>query len=755
MRVDSGLTPPNDADRVPLSAPFRPCRSTRIGAALMRDTPRMTRPTDSVSGRNVTTFCRICNAMCGLIVTVSDDMRITEVRGDTTHPLSKGYTCPKGRAVGALHHDPDRLDHPLLGRDPNRHQVGWSSLLDDLAAALIDIVERSGPDAVAMYLASGSAFDTAGRRMAERFLSALGSRQKYTATTIDTPCKPLVAEMVGGWSGLTPVWDHRAGSLLVLIGTNPVVSHGHSNAIPDPVRRLREFSERGGTVWVVDPRRTATAELADHHLQIRAGTDWLVLAWLVQQLLADDERRADASRRAEGVEVLHRAVADLDQNLVADLTGIPPETLGNLLADVVAAGRLCALTGTGTTMTTTANVTEFLLWALMVITDSHDREGGTWFNPGFLTRLDTRDLTGAASSSPPPTTMGPPSRPELPRRFGEWPVSALITEIESGSVEALLVIGGSPMTAFPDSVRLERALRDIPVLAVADILPTATTELATHVLPAVDQLERADLTWLLDTYQLEVAAQYTDAAVPPRHDRAPVWRMMLGLADRMGLELLPPHIDPTTVDERRLLDPLIDRSVDPDALRRSPTGVVHTGPVFGWVHDRVLPDGRWNLDCPPLLEQLGDALLDAGSTTHEDRSDAMVLIPHRRLRMMNSQLRRIGAPGGRLERPDIGVHPQPARTLGIGEGDPVTVRSRHGSLVGIARLDPTLDTRSVTITHGVDDCNVSNLTSSEIDIDPLTGMVRQGTLPVEISAGPPRSNATARDRVHRRDDRPG
>ena len=133
-------------------------------------------------------------------------------------------------------------------------------MLDDLARRCRTL-DVAGPDGVAMYLASGSAFDSAGRRAAERFLRVLGSQQKYTATTIDTPSKPLVAELVGGWSGLTPIWDHERSTLLVLIGSNPVVSHGHSNAIPSPLRRLRQHRARGGEIWVVDPRRTETARV--------------------------------------------------------------------------------------------------------------------------------------------------------------------------------------------------------------------------------------------------------------------------------------------------------------------------------------------------------------------------------------------------------------------------------------------------------------------------------------------------------------
>ena len=186
--------------------------------------------------REERSFCRICNAMCGIVVTVDDEERVQRVRGDEAHPLSRGYTCPKGRAIGLFHHDPRRLDEPEI----NGEVVTWDRALDDMAALVRTTIDAHGPDAIGMYLASGSAFDTNGRRAAERFLRLMGSAQKYTAATIDTPSKPLVAELVGGWSGLTPVWDHERSSLFILVGSNPLVSHGHSNAMPDPVVRLRE-----------------------------------------------------------------------------------------------------------------------------------------------------------------------------------------------------------------------------------------------------------------------------------------------------------------------------------------------------------------------------------------------------------------------------------------------------------------------------------------------------------------------------------
>lgn len=681
-------------------------------------------------GEQHRSFCRICNAMCGIVVTVGADGSVEQVRGDGDHALSRGYTCPKGRAIPALHHDPRRLDRPLVGRGADRTAAGWGVVLDDLHARLAETIEAHGPDSVAMYLASGSAFDAAGRRAAERFLSVLGSHQRYTATTIDTPCKPLVAELVGGWSGLTPVWD-EASSLLVLFGSNPVVSHGHSNAMPDPVSRLRELQARGGAVWVLDPRRTETARLADRHLQLRPETDWVVLGWLVRRLLRDAVRRADAECRASGVEQLDVALLVFDDTeMVSRLTGMAATDLEALLAAITVAGRVSALTGTGTSMTATANVTEHLLWALHVVTDSYDRPGGMWFNPGYLSQLDQRDWV-ASDGVPEP---GPPSRPELPRRFGEWPCVGLVSEIEAGNVTTLFVVGGNPATAFPDESRTRAALASLDTLVVIDVLPTETTELATHVLPAVDQLERADTTWLLDSYQLAVAAHYTPAVVEPAAERKPVWWMVGSLAERLGLSALPRGVTVDTATEEELLRPLLERSAGgAEVLLGSPSGAVASGPVFGWVHDQVLPEGGWRLAPEPLMAQLNEAIgtLDGRPAVTGSASDGLVLVPHRQLRTMNSQLRDIAAPGASVESVAVLVHPGRAALLGP-DGTVVTVTSAHGSLTGALRADDRLHPDAVAVAHGWADPNVSALTSATDDVDPLTGMVRQGGVPVEL-----------------------
>ena len=660
------------------------------------------------------TFCRVCNAMCGLVVTTVGD-RVTRVRGDESHPLSRGYSCPKGRTIGELHHAPYRLDHPEVGRAAERGPRTWDDTLDDLARRLDAVRTTAGPDGIAMFLASGSAFDAAGRRAAERFLRLIGSAQKYTATTIDTPCRPLVAESMGGWSGLTPLWDEEGASFLLLVGSNPVVSHGHSNAMPDPVRRLRRFRDRGGELVVVDPRRTETAALAETHLAIRPGTDWLLLAWLVRELLVGE---------VEGVDDLRAALAPLTLDQVARITDLSPAAIESLLGSIRRHGRINALTGTGSSMSAHADVAEYLLWTLLAVTDSFDVPGGMWFNPGLLSRLDERDLpTGDGRPG-----AGPPSAPHLPRRFDEWPCVGLLHEIESGNVRALVVVGGNPALAFPDTERTRRALSSLETLAVLDIVPTATTALATHVLPATDQLERADITWLLDTYQLAVAGQYTDAVVAPRAERRPVWWILGSVAERLGLDLLGAPVD--DVDETDLLAPVLRRSRSgADALVDSPSGVVVSGPVHGWVTERVLPDGRWRLQPADLL----DALRGAVDSIESDHTDALRLVVHRRMRMMNSQMATLTT--GTDDEIGVRMHPDVAQGVG-GEGASVVVHTDHGSVTGRVVVDARLRADTVTIGHGSEACDVSRLTSATNGIDPLTGMVEQSALRCRLDPAP-------------------
>jgi anaerobic selenocysteine-containing dehydrogenase len=665
-------------------------------------------------------YCRFCGALCGVLVDTDGD-RVLGVRGDLAHPLSRGYTCPKGRALPAFHHHPDRLDQPLLEGKP----ATWDDVLGDLAARIGTITDAHGPDAVGSYSGTGSAFDVNGRRIAERLMQALPSRSRFSTATVDNACKPLVAELMAGHPGIIPALDHENATLVLLLGTNPVVSHGHLNAFPDPVVRLRKLA-RQGEVWVVDPRRHETARLATRHLSIRPGTDYALLAFLVRSLLRpEDGGGADWGYLAdhaqpEDVERLRRAVEPFDRTTAARRCGLPDQDLDDLLAAIRRHPRLSGQSGTGVTMSAAANASEWLLWALHIVTGSYDRPGGMWFNPGYMKCYDRRPLR-ASDGAPAP---GPRSRPELPGRWGELPCAALADEIEAGHVRALFVVGGDPLTALAEPDRLAAAFARLDVLVVADVVTNEVTDLASHVFACAGQLERADLPGLADTFQVAVAAQYTPAVVPPAADRKPMWWPFAELGRRLGHDLLPDGLTPETCTDDDLLALLADRSASSFAeLKAAGTALLASEGTFGWVTRNLLPGGRWRLAPEPLVAALAELA--------DEAPPPLVLIPRRQLRHMNSQLRDGAAGAVRADDADVLIHPADAAAASLRSGETVEVRSAHGSLTGVARVTDDVREGTVAIPHGFVAPNVSHLTDTGA-ADPLTGMTRQSGIAVTL-----------------------
>lgn len=664
-------------------------------------------------------YCRICPAQCGIVVT-TDGERVVEVRGDDGHPRTHGYTCAKGRALPAFHHHALRLDAPRL----EGAAVAWPVLLDDLAARLRALQETYGPDSIACYYGTWSWLDALGRRSAERFFRRIGTRSVYSALTVDAVARSYVAELMGGSSALIANLDPDATGLTILVGTNPVVSHGHTSALADPITALRRLAARNG-LWVLDPRRTESARLATRHLAPRPGRDYVVLGYVLRELLAHGADAGYLREHAAGVHELECAVARFDRDYAAARSGLSEDTLDDLVAAVRAAVRFAVLTGTGITMSPQANVTEWFAWALQAVTGSFEREGGLWFNPGWFMRLDQGRIPRGDGTAAP----GPASRPELGSRFGERPCAALADEIEAGHVRALFVLGGNPVTSLPDTARLTAALRRLDVLAVADVVEGPTVQLATHTLAVAGQLERSDTTYYVELYLGAVAAQYTAPVVPVGAARRPLWWVFDELS--AWLHAAPAADGPFATREREMIEALAARSLGDhggafcDEIYRS---AVEPRPR-GWVAESVLPGGRWQLAPAPLVAQLDRLEAEAA----ERDGAGLVLVPRRVAHRMNSALDDLERASSRPADRRALVHPDDAARLGLRDGDPVSVACGTASIASAVALTADVRPGTVSVPHGLADRNVSALTSGAPGcVDELTGMVHQSGLMVTV-----------------------
>jgi anaerobic selenocysteine-containing dehydrogenase len=661
--------------------------------------------------RVVRSYCRICAPCCGVLVTV-DGETVTAVRGDPDNAHSHGYVCPKGRALGDLHHDPRRLDHPEVRVDGTLVPSTWDATLDDLAGRIRRAIEESGPDAVAVYQGTPALKETAAMPVLNALMRRLGSRSRYSSLTVDISATLTVTTMVLGTT-LLPVVDIEEARFLLVLGTNPVVSHGQYNGFVDPIGCVRTIAARG-EAWVVDPRRTETAHHA-RHVAIRPGTDHALLAYLVRDVL---RRGPDPTmdRYLDGVDALRNAVEPWGLERAAAVTGIDAATIEELAVGIARAGRIAVVTGTGLTMARSGNVSVWLTWALLLLTGSFDRPGGMWCNPGYLRRVDRGPLrTGLLDDGRP----GPASRPDVPRFLAEHPCAALADEIEAGTVRVLVSFGGNPLVAIAEPDRLRKALASLDAYVVVGTVRDAQDRFASHVLPCTGMLERADAN-VASNAQLEVTSQYTPAVVAPAAERRPAWWIFGRLGGRLDVDVMPGGLDVDTATDDDVLAVVAGGREQLSALQGHDGAVVAEHRVTGWVLDG-LPEGTAHLALPVLVDQLAAAAA-------EDPSPAPLrLVPRRLLRRFNS----VHSPVGRQDEQSVLLHPADADAAGVADGAGVKVRSDHGELVGRAVVDDAISVGAVAISHGFADVHVGQLTSTR-DIDPLTGMITQTGIAVIV-----------------------
>ena len=240
--------------------------------------------------------CPLCEATCGLELTIEGG-RVTGIRGDAEDVFSHGFVCPKGAALKPLHEDPDRVRTPLLRTAHGFEEVSWDEAFAEIDRRLAPILERHGRDSVGAYLGNPNAHNLDALLYGRVLLKALGTRNIFSASTVDQMPKHVSAGLMFGAPLSIPMPDVDRTDHLLMLGANPLASNGSLLTAPDMRGRLRAIRERGGRIVVVDPRRSRTAEEADEHHFIRPGTDAHLLFGIAHVLF--DEGLADPGALAE------------------------------------------------------------------------------------------------------------------------------------------------------------------------------------------------------------------------------------------------------------------------------------------------------------------------------------------------------------------------------------------------------------------------------------------------------------------------
>src|SRR5215217_1909740 len=198
------------------------------------------------------------------------------------------YPAPKATGLKSLQEDPNRLTQPMRKRADGTHEpITWDEAFAEIDARLMPLLNEHGRDACAVYLGNPGAHSLATLLAGRVWLRALGSKNLYSASTVDQMPKQISAGLMFGTILSIPIPDVDRTDHFMILGANPLASNGSLMTAPDMRGRIRAIRERGGKVVVVDPRRTRTAEAADEHHFIRPGTDALLLAAMAHVLFEE------------------------------------------------------------------------------------------------------------------------------------------------------------------------------------------------------------------------------------------------------------------------------------------------------------------------------------------------------------------------------------------------------------------------------------------------------------------------------------
>ena len=413
------------------------------------------------------TYCRVCEPLCGMVATVTDG-ELTQVRPDPDHPLSAGFACPKGIAMAEVQNDPDRLLHPMRRKpDGSFERVTWPEALDEIGERLGAIRERHGGSAIGWYMGNPGAFSYSHPLWVKGFLDAIGSPHSYTASSQDVSNRFAASWFLYGSPFLVPIPDLERTDFLLVVGANPLVSHGSVLSAPRIKDQLHAITARGGRVVVVDPRRSETARAFEHVAIDPDGDAWMLLSMLEVIFAEGLEDRRAIQRQSTGIEALRRLAAAHPPEQTAARSGVDARTVRALARELATAERAAVYGRTGSCLGHNGTLVAFLLDALNVVTGNLDREGGAMFGDPPIDFNRIAQMAGLATYSKVRSRVG-----DLPEVLGSLPASVMAKEMTTpgeGQIRAMFFSAGNPVLSVPNGDELVAAMDELELSVSIDL----------------------------------------------------------------------------------------------------------------------------------------------------------------------------------------------------------------------------------------------------------------------------------------------
>ncbi|MBT2408903.1 MULTISPECIES: molybdopterin oxidoreductase family protein [unclassified Streptomyces] len=664
------------------------------------------------------THCPYCALQCGMNLRAEPGGGASvEERAD--FPVNLGALCGKGRTAPAVLSSRVRLTQPLIRTHAGQLEPAtWEEALDAVAEGLARTGRTYGPDAVGVFGGGGLTNEKAYALGKFARVALRTSQIDYNGRFCMSSAAAAHQRAFGLDRGLPfPLEDIPRTGCVILVGSNP------AETMPPALRFFRELKENGGTLIVVDPRRTRTAEQADLHLAPRPGTDLALALGLLHLVVA--EGRTDEefiAARTTGWEEARAAAMAHWPELVERITGVPVPRLREAVRMFCEPESAMVLTARGPEQQSkgTDTVSAWINLCLATgragrplsgygcLTGQGNGQGGREHGQKADQLPGYRKLTDPAARAHVAGVWGvDPATLPGPGRSAYELLDAL-----GSDVKALLLMGSNPVVSAPRAAHIEDRIRSLDFLAVADVVLSETAALADVVLPVTQWAEETGTTTNLEGRVL----LRRRALTPPPGVRTDL-EVLHGLADRLGVEKGFPTAPEEVFDELRRASAggPADYSGISYARIEAEQGVFwpcpedsHAGTPRLFLDRFATDDGRARFvpvshrDAAEIPDERYPLLLTTGRVVAQYQSGAQT----RRVDELNA-----AAPG-----PFVELHPRLAARIGAVEGTPLAVVSRRGRAVAPARITDTIRADTVFMPfHWPGEGRANTLTNPALD----------------------------------------
>lgn len=653
----------------------------------------------------ISTYCRVCESACGLLAE-RENGTVLSLRPDKSHPISRGFACPRGLLVLDIHKDEDRLNYPLKRTNSRSEAAGQFERISldqsaaEISQRLKDILQKYGTGAVAVYTGNPVFSDSSFWQAMVSFCGKIGINRAFTPSTQDCANKWAAGEDVFGTCLLHPIPDIDHTDYLLIIGSNPKISHMSTISVSDPMAKLRAAKQRGATIRYINPRKIESADDTGDVVQIKPDTDPYFLGALLHEIEKIGGFRQEViSAHGRNIDGLKAFIAQYPPKRVEKIVGVPAETISAIAREFSQAEKASVYMSTGANMGRQGTLAYWLVQMLSFVTGNLDKEGGNYcslslgFNPA---------MKGIPKPENPfvDSPFGPLRAIPV---MGSLPGNLLADMIDSENepIRALFVISGNPVLSIGGEERIRKAFGKLDLLVVLDIYRNATGEMADYLLPCAGMLERADMTsWFLD-FQHTPYVQYTDAVVSPQYERKELWWILARIEQVMGLASV---LDDIKYNPRDFLNLMLSpANLSIEKLKDLPCQTaVMPGSGLGKFYTDWLQTEDRKVDCCPAI--YAESLETAKAIFHEmdsEPEDLLKLIPLRNEFMHNSWFQNLEKlKKGEHRTNPVYMNPEDARKRDIETGDKVRMHNRWGVIEAEVKVDERLRHGVVSMAHG-------------------------------------------------------